>query len=130
MRRISIMCSCVLLLAAGCSLGPREDWAEAIRDADAKAQDEGTARVRMSAAVKVIETVIRQEPVPLIARQAGTVDFADRVAVLTGQGEETTIFDDLVVFLPRSATSRVTGRQRWARFDFKRELDEEIEEND
>lgn len=131
MRRLALACSCVVLLAAGCSLGPREDWAEAIRDADEKALDEGTARVRASVGLKVIETVLRESeaPTPLFVRAEGIVDFDERRAKLTPEGRSV-VFDDLVAFLPRSEASRVTGRQRWSRFDFKREPEEDIDDND
>ena len=132
MKRIAVACTGVLLLAAGCSLGPREDWAEAIRDADALTLDERTAKVRMSTAVRVIETVLRETETPgaLLARGEGVVDFRGRRAKVASSAERTIIFDDLVAFLPRSAASRVTGRQRWARYDFEVEREEDIDDND
>lgn len=131
MRRFTLASLCLVLLAAGCSLGPREDWAEAIRDADEKAMDEGTASVRMSVGLETIETVLRESeaPVPLFARAEGVVDFDERRAKLTSGGRPV-VFDDLVAFLPRSDASRVEGPQRWARFDFKHEPEEDIDDND
>lgn len=131
MRRAVLVVPVLLMLAQGCSLGPREDWAEAMRDAQ-DATRQRTAKVRMAADVKVIETVIRQEPEPLISRLEGTVDFGARRSRVVGTGprKPNVVFDDLVVFLPRSSTSIAGGTRRWARFDFEREPSEDIDDND
>lgn len=130
MRRVLIA---LALLASACSLGPREEWADAIHGSP-EAVEAGTARVRMSMAVKVIETVIRQEPRPLISRLEGIVDFDRQVTRLVGMvpGKPVSFFDDLVAFLPRSKASIAAGRakQRWVCFDFEREPSVELDDND
>jgi hypothetical protein len=132
MRRLAVALFSLVLLASSCSLGPREDWAKAMRDAHVKARLQKTAKVRMAVDVKVIETVIRQTPVPLIARLEGFVDFRNRRSKLIGAGprKPSTIFDDLVAFLPRSAVTIGTSGKRWARFDFEREPSVDIDDTD
>lgn len=132
MTRLALASSWLVLLVSACSLGPREDWAEALRDADVQAMDEGTARTRMAVDVKVIETVIRQTPVPLIGRLEGTVDFRKRLSRVVGAGSSkpSTVFDDLVVYIPRSSVSIGAGSRHWARFDFKREPSVDVDDTD
>jgi hypothetical protein len=133
MKRTLLVFLALLLVAPACSLGPREKWADAIHDAYEKGARSSTARVRMAVDVKVIETNIRQTPKPLIPRLEGVVDFDDRRARVAGAGstKPSTIFDDLVLYLPRSAASIGTGgKQHWARFDFEREPSNDIDDTD
>ena len=122
----------LLLLASGCSLGPREDWAEAMRGAFDTAREAGGAHVRQSVTVGVIETNIRQDPRPLIPRGDGTADFDARRASMTGAGARKTrvIYDDLAVFASRSKASAATDKKAWARFDYENEPAEDIDDND
>ena len=132
MKRVALVLCGLVLLAPSCSLGPREDWAEAIHDAHLAAAREGTARVRTATDVKVIETVIRQEPKPLIARMEGTAEFDAARARLVGGGAKrpVVVFDELVVYLPRSETSIAGGSKHWARFDFTREPEADLDDTD
>lgn len=131
MRRALFGSLILVLLASSCSLGPREDWAEAMRDAFDAARDAGAATVRQSVTVKVIETNIRQEPQPLIARSEGTAEFGSRRAELVGTGVRKTrvVYDDLAVYASRSKASVAEGKP-WARFDYEREPDTDIDDND
>jgi hypothetical protein len=134
MRRSALGVLAVVLLASSCSLGPREQWADAIHDGFDNAVEQGSAKVRMAAAVKAIETNIRQTQVPLIAKASGVVDFAKADAKLTeiAKRKATVYFDDLVAYLPRSEATRADdgGKQRWASLDFEREPREDIDDND
>lgn len=131
-RALVALAAGVLLASTACSLGPKEDWAEAIRDANDRSRAAGTARVRMATEVSVIETVIRQEPAPLVARMEGVADLRAGRARLQGSAppKPVVVFDDLTVYLPRSAVSIGTGTRRWARFDFTREPDEDLDDTD
>jgi hypothetical protein len=122
----------LVLLASGCSLGPREDWAKAMRAASEVAAEEGAAHVKQSVAIKVIETNIRQEQQPLVARSAGTVDFdAKRAQLIAVGGRKTEIvYDDLVVYGTRSAGATGGKEKPWARFDYGREPSADIDDND
>lgn len=132
MRRATTVLFACLLLAAGCSLGPREEWAEAMRSALEKAGSMGTARVRQSVKVVVIETTVRQQPQPLIARSDGVADFANRRAQLFDASKRKTelIYEDLVVYGRRSRGSIGRSGKDWARFDFEREPSVDIDDND
>ena len=132
MKRFVLALCALAMFAPACSLGPREDWADAMHDAHVAAAREGTARVRMAADVKVIETVIRQEPKPLIARLEGIARFDDQRARMVGSTgtRPVIVFDDLVVYLPRSATSIAGGTRRWASYDFRQEPDEDLDDTD
>lgn len=132
MKRTLPLVLALVLLAFGCSLGPREDWAEAMRDAFATAREAGGAHVRQSVTVSVIETNIRQEPTPLIGRSDGTADFDERRASMVGTGARKTrvIYDDLAVFASRSKASAAMDKKAWARFDYENEPDEDIDDND
>jgi hypothetical protein len=135
MRRFALgVLALVLLapLASACSLGPREDWANAMRDAHEVAADDGGATVKQSVAIKVIETNIRQEQLPLVDRSVGTVDFAAKRAQLTGTGARKTklVYDDLVVFGSRSKGNPDGNAKPWARFDYGREPTSDIDDND
>lgn len=130
-RAVLVLCGLSLLVPA-CSLGPREEWADAIHDAHLAAARSGTAGVRAAADVSVIETVIRQDPKPLIARLEGVVDFEDARARLTGSDAKhpVVMFDELVVYLPRSATSIAGGSRHWASYDFTEDPEEDLDDVD
>lgn len=133
MRRFALGIAALSLLTSACSLGPKEDWADAIHGAYERGVRNSTARVRMAVDVKVIETNIRQTPKPLVSRLEGVVDFDDRRAALyrSGTTKAATIFDDLTVYLPRSTASiGAGGKQRWARFNFEREPSVDIDDTD
>lgn len=132
MRRAVLILVPIFLIASACSLGPREDWAEAIRDAHEEAIERRSAKVRLGVDVEVIETNIRQTPEALISRLEGDVDFSSVRARLVGDGPQkpVVLFDDLVVYLPRSAASVGTGGRPWARFDFEREPSVDIDGTD
>jgi hypothetical protein len=136
MRRAALGFLAVVLLVSSCSLGPREDWADAIHDAPDAAARAGAAKVHTTVAVKVIETNIRQDPKPLIPELDGVVDFRGRASQLAGRGQVVSgakpavIFDDLVAYLPRSAASTGRSRQHWARFDFEREPKVDLNDTD
>jgi hypothetical protein len=130
-RAVLVVLACVLLVS-GCSLGPREDWAKAMRGGFEKARTAGSASVRQSVAVKAIETNIRQQPTPLIARSAGVADFDARRALMveTAGRKAKAVFDDLVVYLQRSKSSVGATDKRWAKFDFEREPRVDLDDND
>jgi hypothetical protein len=132
MRRTLLVTLSLVLIASGCSLGPREDWIEAMRGAYATAREAGGAHVRQSVSVRVIETNIRQDPKPLIARSQGTATFASRRASMVGTGERKTkvIYDDLAMFAQRSKASAAIDRKSWAWFDYEAEPDVDIDDND
>lgn len=131
MKRLALGVLALVLLASGCSLGPREDWAKAMRDAIDTAEDTGGATVKQSVEVSVIETNIRQKPEPLIARSTGIVDFGAGRARLLGSAPRKTevVYDDLRVYALRSKASAVDKRA-WASFDYLREPSEDIDDND
>src|SRR5687767_5577568 len=132
MKRPLLGVLALVLLASGCSLGPREEWAEAMRAASEAAADEGAARVKQSVAIKVIETNIRQEQRPLVARSAGPVDFDAKRAQLTAIGGRKTkiVYDDLGGYGTRSAGATGGKEKPWARFDYGREPSSDIDDND
>ncbi len=134
MRRGALGFIFLFVVASACSLGPKQDWGDAMRDAFDRATEEGTAKVNMAVDVKVIETNIRQTPVPLVARLRGVADFrgAESRLVDVKAGERRVIFDDLVTYLPRSSASIGAGtrKQRWARFDFEREPSTDLDDTD
>jgi hypothetical protein len=134
MRRVVLGTTCLFLLASACSLGPREQWGDAMRDAYKNASRQRTAKARMAVDVKVIETNIRQTPLPLIARLEGVVDFRRYEASLVGTrtGKTSVVFDDLVVYLPRSPSSIAASRhkQRLVRYEFEREPETDLDDTD
>ncbi len=133
MRRAVLGITSLCLLASACSLGPREQWADAMRDAYKTARRESTARVRAAVDVKVIETIIRQTPVALISRLEGVVDFRRHDAKLVGttKSKPSVVFDDLTTYLPRSASSRAAGgKQHWVAYDFTREPVVDVDDTD
>jgi hypothetical protein len=135
MKRIAIALFTLVLLAPGCSLGPRQDWGDQIHDGAKVARRAGTARVRQSVALKVIETNIREVPDPLYIAADGVANFRQRRAKIAvtlpakGKGKAFA-FDDMVVFFPRSASSIGKGGRHWARFDFERKPTVDIDTND
>jgi hypothetical protein len=132
-RRRAVVASLLcVVVASGCSLGPREVWAESIREGFETGRATGGAQVRQTVSIKVIETNIRQTPRPLIATSAGVVDFDERRARLveTAKRKTEVIYDDLLVYLKRSKSSVGRSGKSWARFDFEREPDSEIDDND
>jgi hypothetical protein len=132
MRRTAIVVSALVLLASACSLGPREDWAEAIRGAFEDARVNSTMSVKQTVSVKVIETTIRQTPGPLVARSQGVADFKSRRAEMieTAKRKAHAVYDDLVVYLSRSKSSVGTTGKRWAAFNFEREPSVDLDDND
>jgi hypothetical protein len=135
MRRVAIAVCMLGLLASACSLGPKEQWSEQIQNAAEVAGRAGTARVRMNVALKVIETNIREEPHALFTDADGIVAFGERRAkvVVTkpaGRKGKAFVFDDMVAFFPRSASSIGRSGRHWARFDFERKPSVDIDTND
>jgi hypothetical protein len=133
MRRNLVPALCLYaLFVSACSLGPREDWATAIRGGFEIATDEPALMVKHSAKVEVIETTIRQEPKPLIASATGIADFDARRARLVEKAGRNAqlIFDDLKVYVQRSKSSIGTSKQRWAVFDYEREPSVDLDDND
>jgi hypothetical protein len=132
MRRVALVLLCVVTLASACSLGPREEWTRKMRDAHKLAADIGGAQVKQVVSVKAIETNIRQQPVPLVARSEGVADFANKRADLRGMAERKTnvVYDDLVVYGTRSPGTPGSKQKAWARFDYVREPSTEIDDND
>jgi hypothetical protein len=132
MRRFAFVLLCLLTLASACSLGPRQEWAETMRAAHKRAARVGGALVKQTVTVKAIETNIRQEPEPLVARSAGTVDFAHKRADLTSKtGRKTeVVYNDLVVFATRSPGTPGAKTKPWARFDYGHEPTDDIDDND
>ena len=132
MKRFALGVLALVLLASGCSLGPREEWAESMRTAHEAAAEAGGATVRQSVSVEVIETNIRQEQRPLVDRSVGTADFEAKRAELTGTGQRKTqlVYDDLVVFGSRSKGNPEGKAKPWARFDYEREPSSDIDDND
>jgi hypothetical protein len=132
MRRLILVLLCLVTLASACSLGPREDWAKAMRNAHKLAASDGGAHVRQSVTVKAIETNIRQEPQALIARSDGVVDFAHNRADLKGTSGRKTdlVYDDLVAYGTRAPGTPGEKQKPWARFDYGREPSTDIDDND
>ncbi len=132
MRRTLVCCVAFVLVAEGCSLGPREVWADAIRDGFETARATGGARVRQTVKVDVIETTVRQEPTALVADSVGVVNFDSRRArmVETAKRKALAVYDDLVVYLSRSASSVGRSGKTWSRFDFEREPKIDLDDND
>ncbi|HYZ91549.1 MAG TPA: hypothetical protein VFA34_04035 [Actinomycetota bacterium] len=133
MRKAVLGFTTLCLLVPSCSLGPRQDWGDAMRDAYATARREATAEVRAAVDLKVIETNIRETPKPVIARLEGVVDFRRHDAELVGttKARPIVVFDDLVAYLPRSESSRAAGgKQHWTYFDFKREPSVDVDDLD
>jgi hypothetical protein len=120
------------LLAPGCSLGPREDWANAMRDAIDVAKRAGDATVKQTVTIKVVETNIRQRPVPLLARSTGAANFTTGLAELDGTAPRKlgVVYDDLQVFATRSKASVKADGKEWARFNYGNEPKEDIDDND
>jgi hypothetical protein len=133
MRRAVLGVTLLCLVASACSLGSREKWGDAMRDAYKTTRRDGTAKVRAAVDLKVIETNIRQTPVALISRMEGVVDFRRHDARLVGttKTKPNVVYDDLVTYLPRSETSRAAGgKQHWVFFDFKREPSVDVDDTD
>jgi hypothetical protein len=125
-RRLLVVLALVGIVASGCSLGPREEWAKTMRDAGETAMKAGAAKVHVTVTMKVIKTVIRQVPTPLFTSMDGIVNFKDRTNEVFAKGLATpkgsnVYFDDLVTYVPRSAGSIADhdAKLHWARYDFK-----------
>ncbi len=132
-RILGFLLLCGLVLS-GCSLGPREDWAESMRKADVAARKQSGAHVHVSVTMKPIETNIRVVPAPLFKTLDGTIDFKTKASKLkaksaTNTKGATVFFDDLVAVFPRSADAIATseGSKHWSTYDFTRKLKEEDE---
>ncbi|MEX0874753.1 MAG: hypothetical protein WD646_09200 [Actinomycetota bacterium] len=113
-----------------CSLGEKEDWADALHDAPEIAVRAGTARVAVKVDLRGIETVGRTEPDRFFEVMHGVVDFAKRrssTTETTGK-RSTLIFDDLVAFLPRSESG--SGGEPWVSTDFIDVPEEDIDVED
>jgi hypothetical protein len=138
MKRTLLGFLTLVLLASGCSLGPREEWAKSMRDAFNNAEDASWAQVRQTVAIKAIETNIRQELRPLFEAATGVVDFSSRRARMDGiKGRKTkVVYDDLVVYATRSKDRSGAGvsgpddDKAWARFDYEHEPKVDIDDND
>jgi hypothetical protein len=134
-RRALLLVLVLGFVASGCSLGPRETWAESMRRADRKGARTGVAKVHVTAALRVIETTIRVTPQALFSEMDGVVDFKHHRSELVARQPASrkgsrVVFDDLVMYLPRSDVSRGTSPQHWARYDFKKKPDPKIDAND
>jgi hypothetical protein len=126
MRRIAAGCLVFVAIAASCSLGEKEDWADAMHDAPEIARRAGTARVAVKVGLEPVETVGRTEPDRFFEVLHGVVDFARRrssTTETTGR-KATLIFDDLVAFLPRSQSG--AGGKPWVSTDFIETPEEDI----
>jgi hypothetical protein len=132
MKRVALSLFALLVLASGCSLGPREAWAETMRDALGRAERVGGAHVKQTVEVHVIETNIRLRPQPVIAHSSGVADFERARARLVGSRPRKTqvVYDDLVVYATRSKESAAEDGKLWARFDYEREPSVDIDNND
>jgi hypothetical protein len=122
----------LVLLAAGCSLGPREDWAKAMRDARKVAERSGGAMVKQVVTISAIETNIRARPQPLLASSTGTADFRTKEAEVAGSRPRKLefVYDDLVVYGTRSEGSPGAKQRPWARFDYGHKPRTDIDAND
>ncbi len=129
MRRAVAGCLLGLTLFAACSLGEREDWAEAMHDAWDRARKLGTASVLVKVDLKPIEIVGRTAPEQLFKELNGVVDFKARRSrtIATSGRKAELIFDDLVAYLPRSESS---GGKRWVSTNFEKEPEEDIDVED
>lgn len=120
-----------VLLAASCSLGPREDWANAIADANDFASRATTAKAQLTIALEVIESVARSKPDLLAKTMKGVVDFADgtsRMTSVTPNKRLDLYIDDLAYVVPRSAASE--GAERFMRIDFAEDPEDDIDVQD
>jgi hypothetical protein len=135
-RRVLVSLALAGVVLSGCSLGPRETWAESMRTANETAAKVGGAHVHMSVQLKVIETTIREVPDPLFSSLDGIVDFKNRTAKLAvkrvGAKSSTAYFRDVLIALPRSASAIATSHagKHWSRFDFRRKPKPDIDGND
>ena len=103
-----------------------------MREAHKRAASVGGAHVKQIVTVKAVETNIRQEPTPLIARSDGVVDFAHKSADLKGTSGRKTdvVYEDLVVYGTRSKGTPGGKSKPWARFDYGHEPKDDIDDND
>jgi hypothetical protein len=132
MRRTVLALLAFVVLASGCSLGPREDWIRDIRGGLAAAADEGTAKVTHNVAIKAIETNIREIPPPLFVKSKGVAVFGPKQARLveSAKRKAQVVYDDLAVYLTRSKSSIADSGKSWARFDYEAEPSSDIDTND
>ncbi len=129
MKRAVAGVLCSLLMFAACSLGEREDWAEAMHDAFDTAQRAKTASAFVHVDFKAIDIVGRSTPDQLFHDLNGVVDFRTRRSqtIETTGRKQALIFDDLVAYLPRSETS--TGK-KWVSTGFLEEPEEDVDVED
>ena len=125
-RRLLIVLALLGIVASGCTLGPRETWAEQMRDASKTAARIGSSKVHVDVSMKVIQTTIRVVPTPVFTSLDGVVDYKNRHDKLVAKSASTpkgaTVFyDDLVTYLPRSqsAIGDHDSSKHWARYDFR-----------
>jgi len=125
-RRFLVVLTLLGIVASGCSLGPREDWAKSMRNARDTAAKIGGAHVHVTVSLAVIQTTIRVVPSPLFTSMDGVVNFKDRTNKVSATGAGSTkasdvFYDDLVTYLPRSPGSIAdhNGNMHWARYDFR-----------
>ncbi len=130
MRRFVLGVACFLLVAAGCSLGPKEDWTKLVRDSFDVSVDARTAKTQVTIAVEVIESVGTSEPEPIAMALSGVVDFTERRSRLVSKTKPKVDLrtDDLVLALPRSAAS--AGEPGWISIDMTDEPGDEIDVQD
>jgi hypothetical protein len=120
---------CSLLVFAACSLGEREEWAEAMHDAFDQARSVKTASAYVHVDFEPIEIVGRTTPDQLFRDMNGVVDFGtrrSRTVETTGRKQDL-IFDDLVAYLPRSDSS---AGKKWVSTSFLDEPEEDLDVED
>jgi hypothetical protein len=125
-RRFLVVLALVGIVASGCTLGPRQTWADSIRHARRTAERSGGSKVHVDVKLRVIQTTIRVVPSPLFVTLDGVVDYKNRKSRLVATGgagfakRATVYYDDLVTFLQRSPSSIADHDpdRHWARFDF------------
>jgi hypothetical protein len=125
MRRLLVVLTLLGIVLSGCTLGPREEWAKAMRDASKKAEQAGGSNVQVVVTMKVIQTTIRVVPSPLFSALSGVVDYKNRKSKLLAKSSyaprgSLAYYDDLVTYLRRSPGSITdhNSDRPWARFDF------------
>lgn len=111
----------VALSAGACSLGEKEDWAEAARGTPEAARQAGAARTVVTLSIQPIEQSGTQEQEPIFSELEGVTDFASsrtelRVMAPKERRKTRMLFEDLLVYLPRSEAAE--GEEGWGRFDF------------
>ncbi len=125
-RRLLIVLVLIGIVASGCTLGPKQTWADEMRNASETAAKIGSSKVHVDVTMKVIQTTIRVVPTTLFTTLDGVVDYKNRHNKLVAKSASTpkggnVYYDDLVTYLPRSASAigDHDSNKHWARFDFR-----------